>query len=56
MLTVTSFEAIISDLLKKFLDCRSNFEMLTPKLLWPVFYTFMKFGQPILVRVSMLKF
>ena len=29
---------------------------LTPKLLWPVFCSFMKFGQVILVRVLMLNF
>ena len=29
---------------------------LTPKLLWPIFCSFLKFGQPILVGVLMLNF
>ena len=29
---------------------------LTPKLLWPIFRSFLKFGQAILVRVLMLNF
>ena len=32
------------------------FMTLIPKLLWPVFCSFLKFGQPILVRVFMLNF
>ena len=30
--------------------------VLTPKLFWPIFCLFLKFGQPILVRVLMLNF
>ena len=29
---------------------------LTPKLLWPIFCSFLKFGQAILVRVLMINF
>ena len=29
---------------------------LTPKLLWPIFCLFLKFGQPIFIRVLMLNY
>ena len=39
-----------------FLGSERKFQVLTPKLLWHVFCSFLKFGQPILVRVLMLHF
>ena len=46
---IHNYEDIFNSLIRAHKD-------LTPKLLWPIFRSFLKFGQASLVRVLMLNF